>query len=144
MNLGAQSKNDPPAKFQADSHSVSGTVDTADAGAKSIALVGGPKPYDVITPTSNAVLEANNFGGASSALKVTAFVPATMAVCYLLLVLFFAATGGYKPLHLETTGEEVAGPTEADCNARPPFRRIDLSEIRRTPARTDRPGVLVC
>ena len=35
-----------------------------------------------------------------------------MAACYLLLVLYFAAKGGYKPLHLETSGQEVAGPTE--------------------------------
>jgi MFS family permease len=68
-------------------------------------------PTDTVTPTSATVLDANNYGG-RQALKVTALVPATMAVCYLLLVLFFAATGGYKPLHLETSGQEVAGPTE--------------------------------
>jgi hypothetical protein len=35
------------------------------------------------------------------ALKLTAYVPATMAVCYLLLILFFKAKGGYKALNVE-------------------------------------------
>jgi MFS family permease len=39
--------------------------------------------------------EARLFGG-KQALTWTAYVPATMAVCYLLLVLYFLARGGYK------------------------------------------------
>jgi MFS family permease len=51
---------------------------------------------------------ANLFGG-QMALKWTALVPLTMAVGYLLLVLYFAATGGYKAVHLD---EEPVGPAE--------------------------------
>ena len=44
--------------------------------------------------------EAGVYGG-KMALKLTAYVPATMAVCYLLLILFFKAKGGYKALNVE-------------------------------------------
>lgn len=52
--------------------------------------------------------DAGIFGG-QMALKLTAIVPATMAVCYLLLVFYFIAQGGYKALHVE---EEPEGPAE--------------------------------
>lgn len=49
--------------------------------------------------------ESQTYGG-RMALRWTAVVPATMAVCYLLLILYFRATGGYKQEHLHTlTGE---------------------------------------
>jgi hypothetical protein len=38
--------------------------------------------------------------GGKQALKLTSFVPATMAVLYLLLLLYFRATGGYKQVHI--------------------------------------------
>jgi hypothetical protein len=43
--------------------------------------------------------ESRLFGG-KQALLYTAAVPATMAVCYLLLLLFYKVTGGYKPKHI--------------------------------------------
>ena len=48
--------------------------------------------------------EAGVFGG-KMALKLTAYIPATMALCYLLLILYFKAKGGYKALNVE---EEIA------------------------------------
>ncbi|MCA9057985.1 MAG: MFS transporter [Planctomycetaceae bacterium] len=61
------------------------------------------------------VKQAGLFGG-KQALKLTAYVPATMAVCYLLLILFFRARGGYKVVDVSAShAEEVAaqGPNEA-------------------------------
>ncbi|MFO0980073.1 MAG: MFS transporter [Planctomycetaceae bacterium] len=46
------------------------------------------------------VTEANLHGG-RTALKLTSFVPLTMAVLYLLLILYFKAKGGYKAVHVE-------------------------------------------
>lgn len=46
------------------------------------------------------VREAVLYGG-QEALKLTSYVPATMAVLYLLLILYFRATGGYKAVHIE-------------------------------------------
>jgi hypothetical protein len=48
-----------------------------------------------------------NIDGGKKALQITAAVPATMAACYLLLVLYFMAKGGYKAVHLDASGREV-------------------------------------
>jgi len=58
-------------------------------GAKSTADKDGP------------LVTAATLEGGRTALKVTAAVPALMAVLYLLLILYFKATGGYKAIHLE-------------------------------------------
>lgn len=44
--------------------------------------------------------EANLHGG-RMALKLTSFVPLTMAVLYLLLILYFRSKGGYKVVHVD-------------------------------------------
>lgn len=56
------------------------------------------------------VKEAGIHGG-REALKLTAYVPATMAVCYLLLILMFKAKGGYKAV----TVEEETQPAASDA-----------------------------
>jgi MFS family permease len=72
------------------------------------------KAADTRTAAEQQVHEADLHGG-RSALKTTAIIPATMAVLYLLLILYFRATGGYKALRV--SGEEetggVQGPMEA-------------------------------
>jgi MFS family permease len=45
------------------------------------------------------VNEAGIFGG-QMALKLTSYVPLAMAVIFLLLIIYFRATGGYKPLEM--------------------------------------------
>ena len=58
--------------------------------------------------------------GGRMALKLTALVPAAMAVGYLLLVLYFMARGGYKAVHLDSSGREVEvshTPTEEEVLA---------------------------
>ncbi len=49
------------------------------------------------------VHDADLYGG-RTALKVTAAVPAVMAIAYLILILVYKAKGGYKAVHLESTG----------------------------------------
>ncbi|HWL10776.1 MAG TPA: MFS transporter, partial [Planctomicrobium sp.] len=58
------------------------------AGAREFAADDKPK-----------VVAAGIFGG-RQALKLTAYVPAVMAVLYLLLIIGFKLAGGYKPVHL--------------------------------------------
>lgn len=53
-----------------------------------------------------AVQAATIFGG-KTALKLTAYVPATMAVLYLLLIVGFQMSGGYKVVHLEESPESL-------------------------------------
>jgi MFS family permease len=50
--------------------------------------------------------EASLHGG-RMALKLTSFVPLTMAVLYLLLILYFKAKGGYKQVHIEGAGHDA-------------------------------------
>jgi hypothetical protein len=52
-----------------------------------------------LTKAEKEVLAANLYGG-KKALQWTAIVPATMAVGYLLLVIYFKVSGGYKQEHL--------------------------------------------
>lgn len=59
------------------------------------------KPF--VSVDAEPVKNAGIFGG-KQALKLTAYVPATMAVCYLLLILFFKAKGGYKAVHVGEDG----------------------------------------
>ena len=46
------------------------------------------------------LVEANLYGG-RMALKLTSVIPATLAVLYLLLILYFKAKGGYRAIHVE-------------------------------------------
>jgi hypothetical protein len=45
--------------------------------------------------------DAGVYGG-KMALKLTAYVPAAMAVLYLMLILYFRARGGYKAVQVST------------------------------------------
>jgi hypothetical protein len=50
-------------------------------------------------------LEKAAIVGGQKALLWTAVVPAAMAICYLLLLLYFKATGGYKQVHVHHQAE---------------------------------------
>ncbi len=63
-------------------------------------------PADQRTPAQVKVHDADLHGG-RTALKVTAAVPALMAVLYLGILLYFRAKGGYKPVHIEGTGHNA-------------------------------------
>lgn len=52
------------------------------------------------TPEQESVVAADQQGDRNT-LKVDSFIPATMAVIYLLLLLYFKSIGGYKPLGLD-------------------------------------------
>jgi MFS family permease len=74
---------------------------------------GEPIPAeDQITPAERQVLDATTFGG-QMALRWTSLVPAMMAVGYLILLLYFRATGGYKQVHLEGPVEALGKPYPA-------------------------------
>jgi hypothetical protein len=64
------------------------------------------KPADQRSAPENQVHDADLFGG-RMALKMTAAVPATMAILYLLLIVYFKAKGGYKQVHLDS--EKLSG-----------------------------------
>ncbi len=56
------------------------------------------------TPEQKAVAEAS-IAGDRKTLKADAFIPATMAAIYLLLLIYFKAIGGYKTVHIAENGK---------------------------------------
>jgi hypothetical protein len=58
------------------------------------------------SPAAREVKQATDYGG-QMALKVTAGIPATMAVGYLILLIYFRATGGYKQVEIRPGGQEA-------------------------------------
>lgn len=65
------------------------------------------------TPAQKAVADASIVGDRKT-LKADSAIPATMAVIYLLLLLYFKTIGGYKPVHI---AEELTGGTEGPMQA---------------------------
>lgn len=61
------------------------------------------KPETELTDAEKSVRAAVIHGGRMS-LKWTALVPLAMAIGYLLLIIYFKATGGYKQVHIEAAG----------------------------------------
>ena len=57
--------------------------------------------------TDKEPTKAAGIYGGKMALKYTAYVPAIMAVLYLLLIIYFQTRGGYKAVHLDASGREI-------------------------------------
>jgi len=83
----------------------------AETTARNAAQATGAKPGALAFAINDdpIIKEANIYGG-QQALKITAGVPVTMAICYLLLVFYFISKGGYKQIHI--TGEQATGGVE--------------------------------
>ncbi|MEI2725121.1 MAG: hypothetical protein V9H26_16850 [Verrucomicrobiota bacterium] len=62
--------------------------------------------FDKLSAPEKAVYEAS-IAGDRKTLKADSFIPATMAVIYLLLLIYFKTIGGYKVVHL--AGSDAAG-----------------------------------
>lgn len=91
----AQYKADAPSKFlNLDSTAAFGLDGTKLAAAKEAAEK---------TPEQKAVVEADQKGDRAT-LKADAYIPATMAVIFLLLLLYFKSIGGYKVVKIEEAG----------------------------------------
>ena len=69
--------------------------------------------YDALTADEKLVVESS-IEGDRKTLVADSFIPATMAVIYLALLLYFKTIGGYRPVHIaaELTGG-IEGPMEA-------------------------------
>jgi len=71
-------------------------------------------PPDKRNDSQKAVAEAS-IAGDRHTLKADSFIPATMAGIYLLLLVYFKAIGGYKPIGIDP--ERLAGGIEAPMEA---------------------------
>jgi hypothetical protein len=63
-------------------------------------------PKDQRTPEQKTVADSD-LKGDRRTLVTDSLIPATMAAIYLLLLLYFKAIGGYKPVHIEGVGHEA-------------------------------------
>jgi hypothetical protein len=59
-----------------------------------------------LSPAERTVHEASIVGDRKT-LRADSFIPATMAVIYLLILLYFKAIGGYKPVHIVPVAEQT-------------------------------------
>jgi hypothetical protein len=58
------------------------------------------------TPAQKAIVDSSITGDRRT-LKADAFIPATMALIYLLMLLYFKAIGGYKTVHIVPVEQQV-------------------------------------
>jgi MFS family permease len=65
------------------------------------------KADEIRTPEEKQVHAADLHGG-SMALRVTAAIPLTMAILFLLLTVYFKMIGGYRQVHIEGTGSQAS------------------------------------
>ncbi|MEO6006354.1 MAG: MFS transporter [Opitutus sp.] len=112
----AEYKSETPSKFLffSEAHGLDGkkfgAVSDKLAAARDAANKSGADAstaYAALTPTEKAVHEAS-IAGDRRTLRADAFLPATMAVIYLLLLIYFKSIGGYKILHISAEPEKVA------------------------------------
>lgn len=74
-------------------------IDGSKLGKIQAKLNGGEEAAASLSGPEKAVHEAS-IAGDRKTLKADSLIPATMAVIYLLLLIYFKAIGGYKPVHI--------------------------------------------
>jgi hypothetical protein len=84
--------------------------ETQGLDGSKVGAVRGKAP-ETRTPQEIQVHDADLHGG-RMALRITAAVPATMAVLYLLLILYFKSKGGYSQVHIVGSGHDAREVTE--------------------------------
>ncbi len=95
---------DSTAAFGLDGKKFGDVSDKLAKAREEVVKAGGdPKlALDKLTPDEKKVHDASITGDRKT-LKADSFIPATMAVIYLLMLIYFKAIGGYKPIHLSGT-----------------------------------------
>ena len=79
-------------------------------GRQELAKTGVTDPQAALaklTPDEKAVQDAS-ISGDRKTLVADSFIPATMALIYLIILLYFKAIGGYKPVHIVPVSEQQA------------------------------------
>ncbi|HEX3799167.1 MAG TPA: MFS transporter [Verrucomicrobiae bacterium] len=91
-------------------------LDGAKVGAVRDKAQAAPTPGQPnLTPAEQQVHDADLYGG-RMALRMTAGIPATMAISFLIMILFFKSRGGYRQVHIEGSGGKAH--EEEDTRAR--------------------------
>jgi hypothetical protein len=99
-----QYKSDTPSKFQPLIFDDAIGLDGKKLGDIQKKITNAGAEAASVTPEEKAVADAS-ISGDRKTLKADAAIPATMAVIYLGLLVYFASIGGYKPVHIETESQ---------------------------------------
>ena len=84
-----------------------------EAGKPEDKLVGWWEGAQQTAQEDKGLVDSAVLYGGRRALQLTSYVPLVMAGLYLLLILYFAATGGYKAVHIAPAGpDEIYGGNE--------------------------------
>jgi MFS family permease len=110
-SLFAEYKAEKPSKFLIfpdatglDGKKLGAVQDKLTKAREELAKAGNTNPkaaFEKLTPEEKTVYDASITGDRKTLVADSA-IPATMAVIYLALLIYFKAIGGYKPVHLET------------------------------------------
>ena len=76
-------------------------------------LLGEAKEAKERTPEQKTVVQGDQQGDRRT-LKADSFIPATMALIYIAILLYFKSIGGYRPVHIESTGTSRTGAAESE------------------------------
>jgi MFS family permease len=77
-----------------------------EAGVLKEGVKGNSKDAEIILTPAEKEVQAASIAGDRKTLIADSAIPAAMAVIYLLLLMYFATIGGYKPVHIEATTNE--------------------------------------
>lgn len=106
----AQYKAETPSKFLffAEAHGLEGKklgdVNAALQAAREKSPQNPEAAVDQLTPEQRSVYQAS-IAGDRKTLKADSFIPATMALIYLGILLYFKSIGGYRPVHIVSQDE---------------------------------------
>jgi hypothetical protein len=75
------------------------------------------KAAQIQTPEAQSAMKAAATAGQFAALGKMATFPAFMLCCYIALLLYFKSKGGYKAVHMETSGTQTPPPASASVAA---------------------------
>jgi len=70
-------------------------------------LIVDPAAYDARFKTEYQAIHANRMDSSRHAMQWIALLPVIMAVCYLAMIAYFRATGGYRAVELAADGHEI-------------------------------------
>jgi hypothetical protein len=81
-----------------------------DDNRKELAKAGNNEPQAALNTLSSEerLVHAAAIEGDRNTLVADSAIPATMAVIYLLLLVYFKSIGGYKPVHIDASTDAVA------------------------------------
>jgi hypothetical protein len=110
-------KADQPSKFLffapstgLDGKKLGDVQQKVQVGRQELATTGVTDPQAALaklTPDEKSVQDAS-IRGDRKTLVADSFIPATMALIYLIILLYFKAIGGYKPVHIVPVAEQQA------------------------------------